>query len=118
MITLAGKCIIKDLKNLYASLQGVHQKNKIMLMTEYLKIIEISNFSTIFSYFRKGQMCSRCLRNVSASDSEVPGDDDNSILDELMTSTHRSSFSMDVQVSRQNMLVRHLGFLSLSQCFF
>ncbi|EFA09463.2 cerebellar degeneration-related protein 2-like isoform X2 [Tribolium castaneum] len=47
---------------------------------------------------RKGQMCSRCLRNIDRG-SDVAEDDDSSILDNLMNSPqhHRSSFSLDVQ---------------------
>ncbi|KYB25163.1 Cerebellar degeneration-related protein 2-like Protein [Tribolium castaneum] len=65
---------------------------------------------------RKGQMCSRCLRNIDRG-SDVAEDDDSSILDNLMNSPqhHRSSFSLDVQVRPE--IVRALGFLSLSQCF-
>lgn len=64
-------------------------------------------------------MCARCLRNVDAS-SSIPEDDDSSMLEALMNeSQYRSSFYMEVQVSRlKTMLVRHLGFLSLEQCYF
>ncbi|XP_068897982.1 cerebellar degeneration-related protein 2-like isoform X4 [Tenebrio molitor] len=47
---------------------------------------------------RKGQMCSRCLRNVDRSSDDVAEEDDSSILDNLITPPpHRSSFSLDVQ---------------------
>ncbi|XP_050310315.1 girdin-like isoform X1 [Anthonomus grandis grandis] len=47
---------------------------------------------------RQGQMCSKCLRNVDQS-SDFPDDDDQSMLNDLLTATpqHRSSFTMNVQ---------------------
>jgi hypothetical protein len=76
-----------------------------------------SRCTYLSSEFRKGQMCSRCLRNVDRSSDDVAEEDDSSILDNLITPPpHRSSFSLDVQVRPE--IVRALGFLSLSQCFF
>ncbi|XP_076265217.1 cerebellar degeneration-related protein 2-like isoform X1 [Rhynchophorus ferrugineus] len=46
---------------------------------------------------RLGQMCSKCLRGLDQSGSEVPDEDDQSMLDELGTTQHRTSFSMSVQ---------------------
>ncbi|XP_060528521.1 cerebellar degeneration-related protein 2-like isoform X2 [Cylas formicarius] len=51
---------------------------------------------------RQGQMCSRCLRSLDRNDSEIPEDDDTSMMEELMTTQHRSSFSMNVQGHIEN----------------
>ncbi|CAG9821922.1 unnamed protein product [Phaedon cochleariae] len=59
---------------------------------------------TTLEEVRQGQMCSRCLRSLDTS-SEIPDDDDASMLDGLMAtahSHHRSSFSMDVQAHVDN----------------
>nr|XP_023017817.1 cerebellar degeneration-related protein 2 isoform X2 [Leptinotarsa decemlineata] len=47
---------------------------------------------------RQGQICSRCLRNVDYSESEILDDDSSSVLEEMMEPImHHSSFSMQVQ---------------------
>ncbi|CAG9771083.1 unnamed protein product [Ceutorhynchus assimilis] len=53
---------------------------------------------TTLDEVRQGQMCSKCLRTMDqSSELDLPDDDDQSMLEDLMTTQHRTSFSMNVQ---------------------
>lgn len=85
---------------------GWHDSAKVKL-----KFLTKSDVQLLFYDFRQGQMCSRCLRSLdrngddfSLSLCDEPEDDDSSMLDALCNDSspaaqHRSSFTMDVQVS-------------------
>ncbi|XP_030753267.1 cerebellar degeneration-related protein 2-like isoform X2 [Sitophilus oryzae] len=57
---------------------------------------------TTLDEVRQGQMCSKCLRGLDQTDSELAEEDDQSMLDELMTPQHRTSFSLNVQDHANN----------------
>lgn len=57
---------------------------------------------TTLDEVKDGQLCSKCLRTLDQSSNEILDDDDQSMLDDLMTTQHRSSFSMNVQDHAEN----------------
>ncbi|CAH0555206.1 unnamed protein product [Brassicogethes aeneus] len=82
----------QDLENQLVQLH--HRNDDVKSMHDELTTLE---------EVRQGQMCARCLRSVDGNGSEIPDEDDSSMLDELMNSSstpqHRSSFTMEVQSS-------------------
>jgi len=73
------------------------------------------NFDTFKNYFRQGHLCGRCMRNVNSvghdelsmmlDHEEEEEEEDASIVNSVVSETHRSMIMLQIQVQKGTYLI-------------